>query len=238
MQNPAQTVSKGCIMTRRNIDFASYPRKDHFEHFMAMENPFANVTVRVDITDWIHWLKEKEYPFFLTFQYAVSHAVNRIPEMRQRIYEGSILEYDFTDPSWTVPAPDGTYRYCSVNADQPLEAYLEEGKRKQAEAALSEGLTEEGDVLGLLFTTCLPWIDFSSVVMPYHDRTFSNTSVAWGKYTRETYPALEDGKLAEKEKVTIPVQIMVNHALVDGRHIAAFFENLDKELKRMTEGAI
>ncbi|MBQ3973548.1 MAG: hypothetical protein II628_05210, partial [Lachnospiraceae bacterium] len=59
--------SKGCIMTRRNIDFASYPRKDHFEHFMAMENPFANVTVRVDITDWIRWLKEKEYPFFLTF---------------------------------------------------------------------------------------------------------------------------------------------------------------------------
>jgi chloramphenicol O-acetyltransferase type A len=62
--------------------------------------------------------------------------------------------------------------------------------------------------------------------------------VSWGKYTRETYPALEDGKLVEKEKVTIPVQIMVNHALVDGRHIAAFFENLDKELKRMTDGEI
>ena len=222
-------------MSRKYINFSEYPRKEHFEHFMSMENPFANITVNVDISDWFIWLKKKGFPFFLTFQYAVVQAANRVPELRRRYIDGQIAEYDFCDPSFIAPAEDGTYRYCLVHADQPLEAYLAEGKRKMEEALKSEKLEEEGDVQSLLFITCLPWVSFSSIVMPYSDRTFTNPSIGWGKYVRDRRLVLEEGKIAEKETVTVPVSLMVNHALADGIHIAAFFRNLEEELEKMAE---
>ena len=222
-------------MHKKYIDLTEYPRKDHFEYFMTMENPFANVTAELDISNWIVWLKEKGYPFFLTFQYAVVQAANRVPALRQRYEGGRIAEYDFCNPSFTVPAPDGTYRYCLVHADQPLEAYLAEGIQRQREAAMATSLEEdeETELESLLFTTSLPWLHFSSVTMPVPDRTFTIPNIGWGKYVTKEQPALEDGKLIWRQSVSIPVCLTVNHALADGIHIASFFRNLEEELEKM-----
>ena len=51
------------------IDFKTYDRLDHFNHFMTMENPFINITVDVDITNWIQKVKNEKRPFFLSFLY-------------------------------------------------------------------------------------------------------------------------------------------------------------------------
>ena len=117
--------------TYKNIDMTTYPRKDHFDHFRNMEYPFVTMTVQVDISDWIKRLKKAGYPFFLCFQYAVARAANSVPQFRQRIEDDGIIEYSYCNPSYTVALPDDTYRYCMVNTDQPLNAYLEEAKVKQ-----------------------------------------------------------------------------------------------------------
>ena len=218
-----------------SIDMQTYPRKQHFEHFLAMDNPFTSITIKVDITDWLVWQKSSGHPFFLCFQYAVTQAANQVAAFRQRIKDGGIVEYDFCNPSYTVGLPDGTYRYCLVHADQPLESYLEEGKRKQEEALKTETLKEEGDVLGHLFTTCVPWFSFTGLDMPWPGTSFSNPNIGWGRYEREIRLVREYGEIVDKEIVTIPVVIMVNHALVDGKHIADFIENLNKELAKMAE---
>ena len=217
-------------MTRKTIPIDTYPRRDHYEHFLGMENPFFAANVKVDITDWYRTLKEKELPFFLSFQYAVVHAANQIPELRRRILGDQILEYSFCDPSFTVALPDGTYRYCLVHADQPYRDYLAEGIRKQEAARKEERLTEEGDVLSLLFISTLPWLSYESLQSPWSDRSFSNPSITWGRYSKESRPCLSGGVLTEKETVTVPVTLMVNHALVDGIHVARFFEALEKQL--------
>ncbi|WP_026508325.1 CatA-like O-acetyltransferase [Butyrivibrio sp. MC2013] len=220
-------------MNYKSIDMSTYPRRDHFEYFKDMEYPFVTMTVQVDITDWLRRLKESGYPLFLCFQYAVSRAVNSVPEFRQRIRGNGIIEYDQCNPSYTVGLPDGTYRYCMVNADQPLKDYLTEAKIKQEKALNSSHLQEEEDVESLLYTSCVPWQTFSGLTMPYPDTHFSIPNVVWGKYTTEKIPALENGSLIEKDKTTIPVCVFVNHALIDGIHISAFFAALDRELKEM-----
>ena len=215
-------------MGRVNIDMSVYPRKEHFEHFLAMENPF--------ITD--DYIFELEQKFFLCFQYAAAQAANSVPEFRQRIADGGIVMCDRCSPSWTVALPDGTYRYCTANADQALEEYLTEAKAKQEAALKDEHLTEEGDVLSQIFVSCVPWISYSGVTMPFPNREFSIPSLLWGKYSTEKYPVIIDGRLAENEKTTIPVTVLANHALVDGIHISAFFRNLSVELDRMEFSAI
>ena len=101
-------------MSRKYIDMTKYPRLDHFRHFLTMQQPCVSITVQVDITDWLSRLKASGCPFFLSFQYAVVRAANRIPEFRQRIVDDKIVEYDYCNPSYIVSLPDDTYRYCNV----------------------------------------------------------------------------------------------------------------------------
>lgn len=218
-------------MSRKYIDMTKYPRLDHFRHFLTMQQPCVSITVHVDITDWLSRLKASGCPFFLSFQYAVVRAANRIPEFRQRIVDDKIVEYDYCNPSYIVSLPDDTYRYCNVNVNQPFTQYLEESRVKQDAALHSEHLEEEeGDVLGLLFISCVPWLNYTEAMMPYPGGRFSNPSFCWGGYKTEKYLALEQGQVTEKVKTTIPVSIFFNHALIDGIHVGRFFDNLNEEL--------
>ncbi|MCR5812204.1 MAG: chloramphenicol acetyltransferase [Lachnospiraceae bacterium] len=218
-------------MTRKYIDMVSYPRLDHFRHFMTMQQPCVSVTVQVDITDWLIRQRASGCPFFLSFQYAVVRAANRIPEFRQRIVDEKIVEYDYCNPSYIVSLPDDTYRYCNVNVYQPFAQYLKEGRVKQDAALHSEHLEEEeGDVLGLLFISCVPWLNYTEAMMPYPGGSFSNPGFCWGGYKTEKYLALEDGRVTEKVKTTIPVSLFFNHALIDGIHAGRFFDYLNEEL--------
>ncbi|MER2025796.1 MAG: CatA-like O-acetyltransferase [Lachnospiraceae bacterium] len=218
-------------MSRKYIDMTKYPRLDHFRHFLTMQQPCVSITVQIDITDWLSRLKASGCPFFLSFQYAVVRAANRIPEFRQRIVDDKIVEYDYCNPSYIVSLPDDTYRYCNVNVNQPFAQYLEESRVKQDAALHSEHLEEEeGDVLGLLFISCVPWFNYTEAMMPYPGGNFSNPSFCWGGYKTEKYPALEDGRITEKVKTSIPVTLFFNHALIDGIHAGRFFDNLGDEL--------
>lgn len=218
-------------MPRKYIDMAGYPRLDHFRHFLTMKQPFISVTVQVDITEWLPRLRESGCPFFLSFQYAVVRAANRVPEFRQRIVDEEIVEYDYCDPSYIVALPDGTYRYCNVAANQPFEQYLKQARIKQEAALHSEHLEEEeSDILSLLFISCVPWLNYTEALMPIPDSSFSIPSFCWGACKSEKYLALENGQVTEKVKTSIPVTLLVNHALVDGLHIGRFFDNLAQEL--------
>lgn len=218
-------------MSRKHIDMSTYPRLDHFRYFLGMANPFVTITVQVDLTDWLPRIRKAGYPFFLSFQYAVVRAANRVPEFRQRILGEGIVEYDFCNPSYTYGLPNGTYCYCLVNADQPLTDYLEEARIKQENALKQQSLEEEGDFLGQLFISCSPWVNYTQLNMPWSDNRFSIPNIVWGGCKTEKHLCLIDGSVCERDQISVPLTLFANHALVDGRHIGQFFSNLEEELK-------
>ena len=52
------------------------------------------------------------------FVYCVGRAANAVPEIRQRIVDGTPVEYDRCDTSHTVLLENGTYVYCRLNCMQ------------------------------------------------------------------------------------------------------------------------
>ena len=68
--------------------------------------------------------------------------------------------------------------------------------------------------------------------MPWPSPTFSIPSITWGKAVRDVRLVLDAGVPVEKETVTLPVTVMVNHALMDGLHLSRFFDGLRQELDR------
>ena len=202
----------------RIIPFETYPRRAHFAYFSQMAQPYAGLTVSVEITSFLEKLQAEGAPFFLSFLYCVCRAANRVPQLRQRIREERIVEYDHCPASYTLALEDGTYCYCTLDERGPFSAYLPQAQRKQEEARAQRSLEDGEDALSLLFLSTLPWVSYEAIVQPTPFPADSNPRITWGRWRKE-------GK-----RVVLPVSLLCHHALVDGRHMAAFYQCLEEEV--------
>ena len=156
--------------------------------------------------------------------YALTRAANAVPELRRRLLDGQVVEFDRCCPSYTAMKDSGVYVYCLVDSGLlPYEDFLADGKRRQAEALKGEGLAESGDPLSNFFVSCVPWLAYTQLKHPVTGPEDTNPRFSWGKFTEMN------------GRVTMPVTVFVNHALADGLHIARFYENLDQELAEIVK---
>ena len=200
------------------LDMASYPRRAHFDYFRAFAYPYVGITNQVDITDFLKRLKARGAPFFLAFVYCATRAANAVPELRRRIDGEGIREYESCPGSVTLALPDESYCYCTLDCRADFESWLPAAQAAK-DAALSAANAEDGeDVDSLLFLSSIPWMSYTALTQPVPGPADSNPRITWGRWHEEGARTL------------LPVTLLCNHALVDGRHIAAFFDALGREM--------
>lgn len=204
------------------IDMNTYKRKNHFNYFKSLAYPYVGVTVDVDITEFFYVIQKKNYPFFLSFLWCVNQACNEIPQFKQRIVDDGIIEYDYCHTSHTVSKEDETYAYCTLDARMSLDEFIEKSLPIHNQAKEDGNIEESAEeALSLIFISTLPWISYSSLIQPVPIPADSNPRVTWGKYKEEN------------EKILLPVSTLCHHALVDGKHLANFYQTLEKKLSEV-----
>ncbi|MFV0466804.1 MAG: CatA-like O-acetyltransferase [Lachnospiraceae bacterium] len=210
------------------LDMKQYKRLKHFQYFCSLEMPYVGTTVETKITEFYHWTKQKNYPFFLSFLWCVSQAANTIPEFRQRI-EGDeltgyqITEYPFCRTSHTVAKEDDTYSYCILDAREAFTDYLKSAATLQEQARQFGDIEEdETEARSMIFISTLPWLTYTSLIQPTPIPADSNPRITWGKF------------FIRDESIYMPVTVLCHHALVDGKHIAAFYSGLESVMKELT----
>lgn len=204
-------------MQYRTLDMHNYPRKAHFDFFNAMQNPYVGITAQTDVTPIYRKAKSEGLPLFLSTLFAVTLAANNVPELRQRVTDGNIIEYERCRPSYTLALDDGTYCYCTINAEaKELSGFIADGSREQELARSAKSLTDsEGDG-DLLFISCIPWLSYTDISQPTPSPADYFPRITWGRI----YP--------QGERMLMPLSLLAHHALVDGIHISRFFEGFDK----------
>ena len=203
------------------IDLASYPRRDHFAYFASMAYPYVGLTADVDVTPLSDYRARSGAPFFLTLLHCMAAAANSVPQLRQRIVDGEIWEFDVCPSSFIVARDDETYVYCTVRTDLPLSEFLPYAEARK-NAARMDGSIEEGDeALPCFFISTLPCMRYTSLIQPAPMPADSNPRLTWGK------AEMRDGHSV------LPLTLLCHHALVDGLHISRFYAALDRELKRL-----
>ncbi|WP_298839597.1 CatA-like O-acetyltransferase [Clostridium sp.] len=211
-------------MNIKKIDMNSYPRKSHFEYFRNMAYPYVGATVNIDITYLVNVIKREKLPFFLTVIYIATNAANKIPEFKRRIDGDSIIEYSHCNTSHTVALEDGTYCYCELDSSMNYKKYLEYAQEKQRLSKI-QGITDDGsEADSLFFVSCLPWISYTAIIQPVPSPSDCNPRITFGRYFRYN------------DKILMPTTILVNHALVDGIHIAKFYGNFDEIMAQLIDG--
>lgn len=199
------------------IDLETYPRRTHYEFFRQMAYPYVGFTVDVEVTRLVAYAKEKGGSAFLACLWAAANSANRVPELRQRMVGDQIVEYDHCDTAHTVALEDHTFCNCRTDCRYSLEEFLRYGAQRQHQARNTHGFAAtQSDETGLIFLSCVPWLQFTQVIQPAPIPADSNPRIVFGKFYTQ------DGKCK------MPLHIQCNHALVDGYHLARFYEEFEK----------
>lgn len=202
------------------INWAHYPRREHLEYFSTLQYPYVGVTNNVDVTDLIAFCKRKQYSFYLVFMHAAALAADGVAELRQRLKNGNVIEYSQCPTSHIELLEDGTYCYCTLHHHMELDAYIPYAENARRQCRLNRSLTEDSDVDSMYFISTLPWLSYTALIQPVAGGEDSNPRITWGKFQPD-----------HRGREQLPVSLLAHHGLVDGLHIARFYENLEQQIQ-------
>lgn len=194
------------------IDIQTWNRKQIYEHFVQLANPFFGVVIPFDVTRAYQFSKENNISFFGKYLHDCMRAINAVDNLRYRIVDGEVVDFKTIHASPTILRDDKTFGFSYIKFDKELKEFLKNFEAEKQRVQNSNELYPPINGDDCIHCSALPWFHFSGHSEP--------TS---GKL--ESIPELSFSKTEEKDgKLIMNVAINVNHALVDGYHIGLFSE--------------
>jgi chloramphenicol O-acetyltransferase type A len=197
------------------LDLENWNRKEHFAHFIQMEEPFFGATVEIDCTHAYETAKSLQSSFFIYYLHKTLAAVNAIENFKYRISGDQIYVNDRIDASATIGREDGTFGFSFIEYNSDFKVFqktaLEEIERIQNTTGL---FTRSFENDNLIHFSAIPWLNFTSLS---HARSFTFP---------DSCPKISFGKMITSPtgKRTIAMSVHVHHALMDGLHMGQFVD--------------
>lgn len=207
----------------REIDVTTWKRRAPYECFSRYSNPVFSMTVRLDVTKIVEYSKRTDTSFFINFLFVVTKCLNNLEDFRIRIKDGKVVVYDVITPSYIVRNENGVIvtKQTEYNGDYKTFYNLASKDIQDAKNLLNQQKFNEENKNDLFYTSCLPWVDFTSISNPYQVPDAGQTSIpriAWGKYVEE------NGRLR------MAFDISAHHALMDGYEMSQGFNSIQQAI--------
>lgn len=197
----------------KQIDLANYPRADILRAFVDRQLPQFSLCCEVDVTGVHRACEAAGISFFLGMSHAVSCAVNAVPQFRHRVIDGVLHEYERTDPGFTVAREGDLFSFCDGVHDEDFARYCAEASARMAAVKAQPDLSVH-EKHHMFFISCLPWLFFTGFTHPF-DPIYAYI------------PIITLGKFVQRgDAVVMPVAVQVHHGVVDGVHVARFYQAL------------
>lgn len=196
----------------RTIDKASWPRRELFDFYQKFDNPCFNVSVQVEAGELYSCARDRNVSFFLLALYAILRAANAVPQIRQRILENNVIEFERIAVMTPIMTEQEMFRQIWCEYAPDFSGFADEAVPKVASAkrGVPSPMAEHGE--DFLCASCLPWLHFSAVSQAEYHFGQSIPILAWGK--------MKNG--------LIPISCKFNHAFADGLHVSRFFANIEE----------
>jgi chloramphenicol O-acetyltransferase len=203
----------------RRIDMESWPRRAHFEMFRGLDYPYFNLSADVDVAPLVraHAACSATSSFTVHLVYALGRAANEVPEFRQRIRGGDVVEHAVVHPSITVLMEDETFGFCFFEYAEDPHTFVRAATEAMKRARAAPSIEDEPERDDFLFMTAIPWVSFTSLMHPVPlDPPDSVPRIAWGRYRNEG------------ERMPMPLSVHAHHGLIDGLHVGRFYEGVQR----------
>ena len=208
----------------RKVDLESWPRRDHYAYYTQKLKVTFNMTARVQVDPLLDFCHTNGYRFYPTLIYVVTKVLNQLENFRMfRNRDGELCVWDTLVPNYTFFHPDDkTFSDCWSEYSPDFAAFYQTVTTDMEIYKDCKGVkAQDGQPPNFYCISCVPWVDFSgysTVTMGGEPQFFP--IITAGKYTQDN------------GKTTMPVNLMIAHAVCDGYHAGLFFNTLQEELNR------
>ena len=198
--------------------------------FDLKNNPFINfqssrytMSARISVEKLWKFTKENDYSFFILSLGCLINGVNSVSNLKRRIIDGEAIEYDYLDGVSPIMNEDSqTYREMRVDIPQRFDDIFKwHDYVKDLSHDILSGKDNgfclemfQRDYTNIANFSCIPWVDFDSITSCEVSGRQIQPLITWGKVN---------------EDYEMSVSITVSHIFVEGRDLAYFFENTQKE---------
>ncbi len=194
--------------------YEAWPRREVFDFFSRISDPFFSVAFRLDVTRLYEFCKERGLSFYYALVYLSTQAVNETEAFSYALRGGELVKLPARRPSFTdLKSGAEAFHIVTMACEGTIEDFCRAAREKSAAQTAFIDMSEESDEL--IFLSCLPWLDLTALT---NERDFDPDDaiprLAWGKY------AERDGRRE------LGYSVEVNHRFIDGLHIGRFAERL------------
>jgi len=197
----------------RVVDLETWPRRHHFAKFNGFADPRFDMCVPVEVAPFRRAFKEQGLPLTAGIVYVITRSANEIPEFRSRIRGDIVVEHEIVHPSLTILATGDLFSFCHVDYQQDFALFARDFVAQAGAVKAEPTLAEQPWRDDEFFMSALPWVAFTAFHHPMP--TIPADSIprfAWGRVT------------AHGDEMAMPLEVQGHHALMDGLHLARFYE--------------
>ena len=200
----------------QTVDLESWPRREIFEFFSPISNPFYSVTFRLDVTKLCRYTKERGLSFYHSLIWLCTRALEGVDAFSYAISEGRVVRLSSRRPSFTDLRPGSErFRIVTLPCEGDLAEFCAAAKEKSEK---QDGFIDfAGEGIDMIYFSCLPWVDVTALTNERNlDVDDAVPRIAWGKYVEEN------------GRKTLGLSVEVNHRFIDGLHVGLFAKELER----------
>lgn len=211
-------------MNYEYIDLTKWERGGLFVYFTEKMRNVISVTADIDVSGLPEACRRRGIGFYAAVMWCAAKAVNGRENFRIGMIEGRPVRYDRVDPYYVhYIESDGKFVKAVAEYDDELSVFAERYETNKRLFGQRRGLCREVSP-NVFDVSCLPWLHYKSLDLHvFDDGLYMAPVVTWGKYV---------GNGASLE---MPMTLQIHHAVADGRHVAAFFEDVQKNVRGIAE---
>lgn len=201
------------------IDMTTWPRTGLFRSYLGTDFPYINLGVRMEVSRLVEQCRREGNSFYFSLIHLATQTADEIEHFHYRFCGEQAYRIERNVPVLT-------HLHGGEETFMMLEGPLTEDRaefcrilRKKADNTPPGVRLDNGDRLDLISFSCLPWVDYTHVVRSItRFGKDCNPKMTWGKY------------VTENGKTTLNFTVQVHHGMMDGYHVALFFQNLQEKL--------
>jgi chloramphenicol O-acetyltransferase type A len=195
------------------IDKNSWPRQNLFEFYQKFASSVFNVTVSVDAYNLYSHAKKQKESFFLMALYAILRAANEVPQMRQRVVDGEVVEFEKIAVMTPILTKHEMFCqiWCEYEATFSLFKANAAPEVEKAKSNMPSPMEDHGE--DFFCASCVPWLHFTSTTPADYSFNQMVPVLTWGKMGKDN---------------SVPISCNFNHCLLDGLHVSRFFNKIEQ----------
>ena len=202
------------------LDLNTWPRREAYELFSRMSNPFYMVSFRQDVTGVYEFARRSGQSFYYSLIWACTRAMNETEAFLVALRGGSLVRLDGRSPSFTdLKRGAEQFHIVTMPFYGDVRAFCAEAARRSADQ--TGFLDPSGESDELIYFSCLPWLELTALT---NERDLSAPGAA-----DDSIPRLSWGKYRDEDgRKLLTISLEVNHRFIDGLHIGLFSRRLDE----------